>query len=681
MNNKGDYKMLTIKGKIEELKMEILKHDKIYEAGDNTLISDSEYDQLFAELVRLEKENPELITEDSPTQKVITVFNEELKKVKHSVPMLSQEKAHTEDDIRKFLERVLEAGDILVQQKLDGLTAVLKYQNRKLTLAATRGDGEFGEVIYGNIISLETVPQLINFEGSFEIRAEAIIPFANFDRINEELIVSGQEPYSNPRNLVSGSVRTLDTLIAKERGVQLIAFETIEVEGMFFENDTERIEFAKNLGFTFVDTKVFTKDEVDGLMEYLFNYNEKVRPTLPHLIDGLVLKTNNLSKREELGSTSKYPKWAIALKFPSIESTTILTDVVWTVGPSGKLTPNAVLVPVKVDKSTVSGASLANIDNIRQRDIRIGDNVAVKLANDVIPQVTRSIPAKRTGKEKEVEIPTNCPVCNSVVEVEGWEITCVNPNCEAQLKRRLEKFVSRDGLNINGLGEKTIDLLYEEGLIRNYPDIYELKNHTDKILELQGFAKKGMDKMLQGIEESKNAPLSKVLFAINIQNCGKGTSKRMANHFKTMTKILSYNEIDLKEQLLSIDDIGEIVADGVVKYFMNEANRNMIKFILSVGFTAQEEVEEVITVEGISGKIFVVTGALEGIGRKDIEKLIESKGGKVSGSVSKKTNYLVLGGYNHLTGEGLDLTSGKSKKAHEVGTVIISQEQLNELLG
>lgn len=664
----------VLEEKLKALREEVIKHDLAYDAG-KPIITDTEYDRLYFQLVELERKHPELITEDSPTQRIYSKVVEGLNKVTHSEPMLSQEKAHTEEDLDRFLKKVEEDDEVLIQQKLDGLTIVLKYQNGRLQQAVTRGDGYVGESVETTIRNVSNLPAFIDFEGYLELRAEAIIPFADFERIN----VDGK--YRSPRNLVSGSVRTLSASTARERGIQLIVFDVISVEGKDFKKDTERLAFIEKLGFPVVETRLFFKNKTKDLKKYCLNYNENIRPHLPHMVDGLVIKINNLKKRETLGYTSKYPRWAVAFKFDSLDATTKLTDAVWTVGPSGQLTPNAVLESVEIDGVVIGKASLANIDNIRKRDIRIGDTVVVARANDVIPQVVSSVTELRTGEEREIEIPHECPVCGGEVVVDGWKPMCVNPSCPAQMKRKLEVFVSRAGLNINGLGEKTIDTFYEAGLVRTYPDIYDLKYKVEEILELQGFAQKGINKMLSGIEDSKNAPLSKLLFALSIPNCGEGTSKRMAKFFRSMDQILSYNEEDLRAKLLEVDDIGEVVADGVVAFFMNEDNRKIIKTLLANGFMAKEEVKEIIESEAVTGKTFVVTGSLKSASRNEMKKKIEEKGGKVSGSVSKSTDFLVLGGYNHITGEGLDLTSSKSKKANELGVEIISEEQLLEKLG
>ena len=660
-----------IKQEIEQLREEVLKHDLLYDAG-KPIISDTEYDRLYAKLVELERRHPEFQTPDSPTQRIITKMVDGLEKVPHTEPMLSQEKAHTSEDLERFFEKVGKE-EILVQQKLDGLTIVLKYQDGILRQAVTRGDGYIGEDVTHAIRNVKNLPAFIPFEGYLELRAEAIIPFEDFERINTD----GR--YRSPRNLVSGSVRTLSAKTARERGVLVFVFDVIHIEGQTFEKDTERLNFIHTLGFPVVETEVFGPGERDRLKMYCLDYSRKVRPGLPYMVDGLVLKIDDLARRSELGHTAKYPRWAVAFKFDSLDATTKLVDAVWTVGPSGQLTPNAVLEPVEIDGVTISRASLANIDNIRKRDIKIGDTVVVARANDVIPQVVSSIQELRTGEERDIEIPDVCPVCGGKVEVYGWRPVCVNPDCSAQKKRRLEVFVSRRGLNINGLGEKTIDTFYEAGLVREYTDIFELKYKKQEILALPGFSEKSVEKMLAGIEEAKKAPLSKLLFALSIPNCGEETAKRIARHFGSLDAMLSLDAEVLRLKLLEVEDVGDIVADGVVTYFMDDKNRRTMEELLALGFEAKEVVQEVVR-SAVTGKTFVITGALKSGSRNEVKKQIEAHGGKVAGSVSKSTDYLVMGGYDHRTGEGLNPTSAKSKKALELGIPIISEEQLLEML-
>ncbi|SME50586.1 DNA ligase [Bacillus cereus] len=665
-----------IEQKIKQLREEVMKHDLLYDEG-TPIITDSEYDQMYYELVSLEEKHPEFADENSPTKRIYSVVVDSLKKVKHSTPMLSQDKGHTEEDIVKFANK--SDDEIIVGDKEDGLTIVLKYNNGIYYEASTRGDGYIGEDVTHTVRTITNLPKKISFKGYLEVRAESVIPFSEFERIN----VDGK--YKSPRNLVSGSVRTLNANIAKERGLSIIAFDLVKAEGITFEKDTEQLEFLKEQGFNVVPYKVFknTPEGIKELIQYCLTYNKEVRPTIPHMIDGLVLKFNNLAVRESLGYTSKFPRWGFAFKFDSLDATTKLLNIVETVGKSGQITPNGIFEPVEIDGVTIQKASLANYDNIKERDIRIGDTIVVARANDVIPQIVSAVTELRDGTEKEILPPTCCPVCNGEVvkEEDNVHYFCINSTCSAQQERILKHFVSRNAMNIDGLGAKTVETFYEKGILSSISDIYTLKDNLDKLSVLRGFGEKKIQKMLSGIEESKHVPLSKFLYALAIPNVGSSTGKDIAKKFKTMRHLieLSKDPVVLKTELMKIDGIGETVASSMVSYFEESHNIELIEFLYSIGFSMMEEVEEIIASEEIEGKIFVITGSLSKP-RNDIKKEIEARGGKVSGSVSAKTNFLVLGGYNHVTGElpEKETNSSKYKNAVKFECPIISEEELFE---
>lgn len=665
---------LMIEQKIKLLREEVMKHDLLYDEG-TPIITDSEYDQMYYELVSLEEKHPEFANENSPTKRIYSVVVDSLKKVKHSTPMLSQDKGHTEEDIVKFANK--SDDEIIVGDKEDGLTIVLKYNNGIYYEASTRGDGYIGEDVTHTVRTITNLPKKISFKGYLEVRAESVIPFSEFERIN----VDGK--YKSPRNLVSGSVRTLNANIAKERGLSIIAFDLVKAEGITFEKDTEQLEFLKEQGFNVVPYKLFknTPEGIKELVQYCLTYNKEVRPTIPHMIDGLVLKFNNLAVREALGYTSKFPRWGFAFKFDSLDATTKLLNIVETVGKSGQITPNGIFEPVEIDGVTIQKASLANYDNIKERDIRIGDTIVVARANDVIPQIVSAVTELRDGTEKEILPPTCCPVCNGEVvkEEDNVHYFCINSTCSAQQERILKHFVSRNAMNIDGLGAKTVETFYEKGILSSISDIYTLKDNLDKLSVLRGFGEKKIQKMLSGIEESKHVPLSKFLYALAIPNVGSSTGKDIAKKFKTMRHLieLSKDTVVLKTELMKIDGIGETVASSMVSYFEESHNIELIEFLYSIGFSMMEEVEEIIASEEIDGKIFVITGSLSKP-RNDIKKEIEARGGKVSGSVSAKTNFLVLGGYNHVTGElpEKETNSSKYKNAVKFECPIISEEEL-----
>ena len=670
--------MLSTKGKIEQLREEVKKHDLAYAKGKPT-ITDTAYDKLYMELVDLEERYPEFYDENSPTQRIYDVVVEGLVKVKHTKPMLSQDKINDEKGLDKF---ILKANDtIIVQQKLDGLTLVLTYKNGVLVKAVTRGNGYEGEDVTHIALNTPSVPKKIAFEGELEVRAEGVIPKDVFERINMA-IPNPEDRYKSARNLASGTVRNLSGATAKERGLRVITYDVVVSEGTDFKTDVEQLEFLEYMGFDVVEYEVFehTEKGIKELKDYIFSYNKDIRPTLNHDIDGLVLKFNSLSLRENMGYTSKYPRWGCAYKFESLDATTKLLDVSWSVGKLGQITPNAVLEPCEIDGVTISKASLANHEDIVRRGLKIGDTVLVIRANDVIPKVVSPIVEDRTGEEIDIEMITHCPVCGSSLEKdtsqsgeEGVHLFCINAECPAQLEGKIQHYVSRNALNIDGLGDKTVEQLLEKKLITSIVDIYNLKDHQDTLLTLDKFGKKKVTKLLEGIEATKNVPLQNVLYGLSIRYIGEGGAKRLAKHYSSMQEILDLAKDKSKfyNDLLSIEDIGESTAVSVVNFFTNEANVNMINELLKHGLTMLSEKVEVNTESNIAGKTFVITGTLSR-SRKEIQAQLESLGAKVSGSVSKKTDYLLMG-------EGEE-GSSKHKKALELGTEIINEEQLNNML-
>ena len=653
--------------RIEFLRGEVLFHDEMYDKG-TPVITDTEYDKLYAELVQLERDNPEYFDESSPTQKIVSEIVEGLNKVIHTTPMLSQDKVHNAEDLRKFCSKADIKDGIIVQYKLDGLTIVEKYNNQLFTQGVTRGDGYVGEDITHTSRYAKGLPLKIDFEGNLEVRGEAIINFENFEKAN----VNGE--YKSPRNLASGTVRTLDSSKAKERGLQVISYDVVNAEGMDFKLDTEMLEFLKKQGFDVVPYKVFY--DVEELIEYCTTFNEKVRPTIPYMIDGLVLKFNNLELREELGYTSKYPRWGCAFKFESLDATTKLINVDWQVSKTGKLTPVGVVEPVEIDGVTIGKASLANIDNIRLRDIKLNDTVLIRRANDVIPQIVSPVKELRDSTEIEIKAPNNCPVCNhpiaEEVNKESGNTTyfCYGINCTAQVERKIQHFVSRNCLNIDGLGDSTVSLFTANNLLSSITDIYALKDKVDVIKTFEGMGDRKISKMLKGIETSKKAPLSKVLYGLSINNIGESGANDLAKEFISMRNILDTPTEELKDKVSKIKDFGEVCSNSFAEYFSDSYNRAIIENLLSLGLTMEEEVKAV-TESNITGKTFVITGTLS-IGRSDMKKKIESFGGKVSGSVSKKTDYLLMGAGE----EG----SSKHNKALELGVNIISEEDLNNMI-
>lgn len=711
-----------------ELRREILKHDKLYNA-EKAEITDTEYDNLYLELVELEDKYPEFFDENSPTQ---VVTSEDLikdgEKVKHTVPMLSQEKAKTEEAIRKFCKKADISKGIIVSWKLDGLTVVTRFKDGVPYLFATRGNdnGITGEVVTESC--RKCFNEKVEYNYDFETRGEAVIPFEDFKRVN----LDGK--YKSPRNLVSGSVRALDSDIAKDRGMKIITFDTIYVDGKDFDLDTERFEWLNSLGIETVPYEVFY--DVDSIVDYCLAFNKEHRPNSPIQLDGLILSYNDLSIRKKLGFTAKYPKWSIAFKFESQDAITILTDVVWQIGKTGIIAPVGIFEPVDIDGATIRRASLANLTNVQARNLKIGDKILVQKANDVIPQIVSSYPEERDGTEIEITMPKTCPCCDHETVYDGTYVMCENPNCSEQLERKLQHFVSVNAMNIDGLGKKTVSFLLEGGYISSISDIFRFKEQQTLLEEIKlkigietisnfinleeedykdfkermdnlkvedldypeekmkiirnvfpntgdinreliesakGFGKRKIEKMYNGIEECKNKPLNNVLYSLSIPNLGQTVSKVIANKYKSIDVLLekAKNPDSFKEELLSIPDFGEAISSSIVHFFSNE--EPFLRELQSLGVKMEMEVVDVQTNESITGKSFVVTGSVEHFkNRKELAAKIEELGGKVVGSVSKKTDYLI----NNDT----ESISGKNKKAKELNIPILSEEDFLNLI-
>lgn len=666
-------KDLTIPEMMKALREEIAKHDRLYEQNQ-PIISDGEYDELYAKLVELEKQYPEYITPDSPTQRVITEIVSELEAVEHTTFMGSQEKVKTWEGIEEFLNRGTEEDEILIQYKLDGLTGVLRHNEGQYQMAISRGDGYTGENITHTVRTIQNIPHTIPFKNNLEVRMEIIIPYDEFERINAS-IEDPSQSYSNPRNLASGTVRQLDASIAKDRKLQGIVFDLVSAEGKTFYKDTEQIEFLKDQGFEVVPTKVF-KNNAEGrqqMKEYVEQMENEIRSTLPYMIDGLVIKFNSLETRERLGSTSKHPKWSISYKFASLEATTKLLSVTNQVGKTGQITPVGKLQTVNIDGVNVSRASLHNYGLIKSKDIRVGDTVVVIRANDVIPHITKSIVSLRDGTETIIEQPTHCPSCGSPVQAEKDLIYCTGLNCFPQLKAKIVHFGSRQALNIEGLGEKTVETFMQKGFLKNFIDLYSLNDHREEILKIKRYGAKRFDNLLYELEKAKSAPLHKVIYAFSIRHIGESASREFAKHFNSMNQILeeSKNVEAFKNKVLNIKDFGEESCKSVVDFFTNDKNREMIQELMSLGFEMKSEGVQEIKESTITGLTFVITGKLSKP-RNEFKKIIEQLGGKVTGTVSSKTDYLLMG-------EGEE-GSNKYQKALELDIPILSEIEFNLLI-
>lgn len=661
---------LSIEGYILALQSTIIAHDQLYEQSQS-IITDSEYDQLYNTLIKLESHFPYMVHQNSPTQRIVASnIVDSLEKVRHSRPMISLDKTTTDEGIQKFIEQGKNE-PILAQNKEDGLTVVGIYQNGSAIDFVSRGNGEIGERLHHSCSQIQNLPKTIDFKGKLELRFEVVVPFEAFNRLN----VDGK--YSNPRNLAAGTVRSLDGSLTKERGLEAYVIEVINVEGKEFTYDHERLDFVKQLGFEVSDTTRFFmpgtnfEQEKERLLTFVREYNTMVRPTLPHMIDGLVLKFDRLSLREQLGETSKFPRWAIAYKFSSQDAMTTLRDIVIQIGKSGQLSPVAQFDKVEIDGVEVRRATLHNFTLIAEKDIRIGDQIQIARANDVIPQVVKSYPELRKGNEIKLTVPSVCPECLQLLVKDGEHIFCKNTECVPKVLGKLQHFASRNAMNIDGCGEKTLELLFDKGFIKDFTDIYKLDQHASSIMQLENFGEKKVNKMLTGIEASKTRALNNVLYSLSINHIGQTASKAIAKVYPDMNVLLNEEPSTLERNLLSLDDFGEKMVQSFIDFITIPKNIAMLKELMSMGLTMESDYIQPSMESKISGKTFVITGTLSS-SRNDFKKKIESLGGKVSGTVSKKTDFLLMGD----SAEG----TSKHKDAIKNNVTILNEMEFNSLL-
>lgn len=644
---------------------EITKHDKLYELGTPE-IGDGEYDDLYFELLTLEKEHPDWIIPESPSQRVNEAFVSKLEKREHEVPMLSQNKTKTKEGIENFIESI--KGDILIGEKLDGLTVVLEYQDGKLKFAVTRGNGYIGEVVTHNVLTFNDVPKVIDFKGKLVLRGEALMPIAEFDRINTE------GKYSNPRNLASGTLRQLDASICAGRGMILKVFDFVSAEGKSFKEDTDALNWIKSLGFDIVTSKLFPRNEntLNEIMSYISEYETKTRASLPYQIDGMVLKANSINERETLGYTSKYPRWGIAFKFKAQEATTILRDVVHQVGKTGKITPVGIFDEVSIE-TDIERATLNNYNYIEKMGLNIGDKITVIKSNDVIPKITNVV--KPATTPIKIIAPKTCPICGSITEFIGENLYCTGTNCPAQVKMSLINFASRNAMNILGLGTEIISELYDLGFIKSIQDIYNIASREEEIYELNGYGKKKIDNIKEGIEQTKSKSLECVLTSLSIRLVGKESAKEVANKFRSLDNLISLakDKDSFYLKCEELEDFGEAKIAALYTYFSDKNNIELVKFLQSKGVNPiVEETVKAETNKFINKKNFVITGDLNHYKNRDeLKSYIEDNGGKCSGSVSSKTNYLIN---NDSTSN-----SSKNKKAKELGVSIITEDEFISL--
>ena len=652
------------------------KYSDAYYNENKSLISDYEYDKLLKELEELEKKYPEYASENSPTQNVgASVRENKFKKVEHVHPMLSLANSYNSGEVLDFIERIKKRiGNeqelkYCLEVKLDGLSISLTYEQGKLVRAVTRGDGYIGEDVTENIMQIESVVKELPQAIDMEIRGEVVLPLENFEKLNAARYEKGEELFANPRNAASGTLRQLDSRIVKERGLDAYFYFLVEAKKLGIKSHSESIKFLESLGIK--TTGIFEILENSKQIDERIIFWEKEREKLPYETDGLVIKVDEINLWEEIGYTSKTPRWAIAYKFPAHQVSTILNDITWQVGRTGKLTPVAELEEVELSGSRVKRASLHNINEIQRKDIRIGDRVFIEKAAEIIPQVVKAIKEDRKGTEKIIIEPENCPVCNHKLEREEGlvDIKCVNEECPAKIQGEIEYFVSRDALNIMGLGSKIVEKFIELGYIKNVADIYDLKNHREDLEKLDKMGKKSIDNLLSSIENSKTREYDKVIYSLGISFVGKVASKILAKSSKNIDNLSKMSF----EELITIDGIGEIAAKEIISYFSKEKNKNLIKTLKEKGLKfeiTETENSQISENKNFSGKTFLFTGTLKHFTRDQIKEEIEKLGGKNLSAVSKNLDYLIVG----------EKAGSKLKKAQEISSIkILTEEEFIEL--
>ncbi|MHA7740643.1 NAD-dependent DNA ligase LigA [Priestia aryabhattai] len=635
----------TAKSRVQELRDLLNQYGYEYYVLDQPSVPDAEYDKLMNELIEIEESFPELKTADSPTQRIGGQVLDAFEKVQHQTSMLSLGNAFNEEDLRDFDRRVRQAvGDefsYVCELKIDGLAVSLRYEDGYLVLGATRGDGTTGENITENLKTIRSIPLRIKEPLSMEVRGEAFMPRKSFEALNEAKMERDEVPFANPRNAAAGSLRQLDPKIAAKRNLDIFVYAMTDTGELEIDSHSESLNLLDDLGFK-TNKERQTCETIDDVIAYIESWQTK-RPELSYDIDGIVVKVDSFDQQAELGTTAKSPRWAIAYKFPAEEVVTKLVNIELTVGRTGVITPTAILEPVQVAGTTVQRASLHNEDLIREKDIRIGDYVVVKKAGDIIPEVVNVIEEKRTGEEQEFTMPTHCPECESeLVRLEGEvALRCINPSCPAQIREGLIHFVSRNAMNIDGLGEKVISQLFREQLIKDVADIYTLTKQ--QLIELERMGEKSADNLIAAIEASKENSLERLLFGLGIRHVGAKAAKTLAQHFETIDKLTKATY----DELVAINEIGAKMADAIVAYFTQEEVQELIHELKEYGVNLTYKGPKLVSVENIdsvfAGKTVVLTGKLEQLSRNEAKAQIEALGGKVTGSVSKKTDLVVAG--------------------------------------
>lgn len=658
---------MDIKKRVEELINILNDANYKYYVLDEPTITDQEYDKYLRELEELEQKYKEFARDDSPTKRVGGEVLDSFKKVTHKIPMMSLSDVFSESEVVNFDERIKKEGirpQYVCELKIDGLSVSLLYEHGKLVRAATRGDGVVGEDITHNVKTIKSVPLTLNEDIDIEVRGEIYMSKKSLEKVNLERIKNGEKPLQNARNGAAGSIRQLDSKVAAKRGLDVWIYHLPNPLDYGIHTHYEALEFMKKLGFK-TNPNNRLVNNINEVLEFISEKNAE-RKSLPYDIDGIVIKVNNIDQQQELGFTAKYPKWATAYKFPAEEVLTRLNDIIFTVGRTGQITPNAVLDPVIVMGSTIARATLHNENYIKEKDLRIGDIVSIRKAGDVIPEVVEVKKERRTGNEKNFEMIHNCPICGTtLVKKEGQvDYFCLNEHCPTRKIESLIHFAERDAMNIDGLGEKIMEDFFNFSFIRTIPDIYLLQTHREDLTRLEGYGEKSVTKLLEAIEKSKSNSLEKLLFGLGIPHVGSKTAKIIASHYHNIDNIMKAT----LEDLSSINDIGEIIAKSIVDYFQKEDNKIIIERLKQYGINMNYLGQKIIKDETFYGKTFVLTGTMTEYKRDEAKNLIENYGGKTSSSVSKKTDVVIAGAE----------PGSKYDKAVELGITIWSEEDFKK---
>lgn len=663
--------MNSPKERIEELRKTLDRYNYEYYVLDLPSVSDAEFDRLMQELILLEKEYPEYQSPLSPSQRVGGQVVDAFSKITHKRMMLSLANAFNENDLRDFDRKVRETlhQDVITymcEMKIDGLAMSLDYVDGKLNYAATRGDGTVGEDVTSNVITIKSIPSQIAIKQPFEVRGEVYMPKATLERLNQERKQKGEPLLANARNAAAGSIRQLDSRIAASRKLDAFWYYFVNANEFGIKKHSEALQKVQELGFKTNPERRLCQG-IEQVLAYIEEYTLK-RPDLPYDIDGIVVKVDDIESYDILGYTAKTPKWAIAYKFPPEEVSTTLEDIVFTVGRTGKITPNAVLSPVRVAGSLVQRATLHNEDFVQEKQLKIGDTVIIRKAGDVIPEVVRPLLERRNGTERDFQMITHCPVCgHSLVKVDAMHF-CPNEHCDARHIEGLIHFASKDAMDIEGLGEKVIEQFFNQRFIHSIPDIYHLMDYRQDLLNVDGFSDKSVDKLFDAIEKSKSQSLERLLFGLGIREVGAKTAKVLAKHFGT---IEAFYHTDM-DSYLQLADVGPILSQSLYDYFHDEQHLQMIQELKDLGVNTRYLGKTVVNQNHyFYGKTIVLTGTLESMGRKEATTLLEDLGAKVTGSVSKATDIVIFG---NEAGSKLD-------KARALGIPCMDEEEFQSHIG